>query len=83
MLLGSSSRRAESDERAPITETDDPNAAAHFIAQAIAWNFWPKMIPLRGAGPAVTSALSVDGSIELPDPDQHPRLQLFDPRSAR
>ncbi len=68
-----------------LVEHDDPDElvggdgrSMDFIGTAIAWNFWPKMIPLAGREPGMTFTVEHDGSaVEVPDPDTHPRLQLF------
>jgi hypothetical protein len=52
--------------------------ALEFAAEAIAWNFWPKMIPVGDVPPRMRFAISIDGDpVAIPDPDADPRLRLF------
>lgn len=52
--------------------------ALEFIGDAIAWNFWPKMISLDGAPPPMRFTLDQDGHpVEIPDPDVDSRLRIF------
>jgi hypothetical protein len=68
---------------------DDPDAdapdrpevdrsALEFAARAIAWNFWPKMIPVGEARPQMRFSISIDGDpVAVPDPDVDSQLKLF------
>jgi hypothetical protein len=65
-------------ETEDLDAPEDPRAAMTFIADAIAWNFWPKMIALRGRPPTMAFGLTLDGEVlAVPDPRSHPRLSLF------
>ena len=57
----------------------DADAVMPFIADALAWNFWPKMISTRGGVRAtIDFRLTDDGSpVRIPDPRVHPRLRGF------
>jgi hypothetical protein len=55
-----------------------PHQVANFMAEAIAWNFWPKMIADAGLVPSMSFAVSVDGTdIPVPDPRLTPPLAGF------
>jgi hypothetical protein len=66
-------------------EPDDGDAgravdrrALEFAAEAIAWNFWPKMIAVGDAHPQMHFSISIDGAaVVVPDPETDPHLQLF------
>jgi len=68
----------EREERSSEDDAEDPRVALEFIGDALAWNFWPKMIGLRGRQPSMRFALSLDGEdVDIPNPDTDPRLTLF------
>lgn len=49
-----------------------------FVAEALAWNFWPKMIGGGGTGPTMTFTVRDEGApVLVPDPRRHPRLRPF------
>ena len=55
-----------------------PHQAATFMANALAWNFWPKMVAEPGDEPAMQFAVWCDGQrIQVPDPEQVPPLAAF------
>jgi hypothetical protein len=57
---------------------DEPRVAMTFMAEAVAWNFWPKMIALRGRPPSMAFGVTFQGDrVPVPDPRTHPRLSLF------
>ncbi|MCV7412708.1 hypothetical protein H7K44_24225 [Mycobacterium florentinum] len=61
-------------------ETDDGvDATMDFIAEAIAWNFWPRMIDtLGGARRTMEFVLRDNGKpIRIPNPRSHQRLRGF------
>ena len=65
---------------APGLEPDGrDDSVMPFIADALVWNFWPKMISTRGGVQAtIAFRLSDDGApVRLPDPRVHPRLRGF------
>lgn len=55
-----------------------PAQAGRFLAHALVWNFWPKMIADATPVPAIRFRVSVDdGEIEIPDPEHTPPLPAF------
>ena len=50
-----------------------------FVAEAVAWNFWPRMIDTPGAGRRTMEFRVVDGDRQLrvPNPRAHERLRGF------
>ncbi|MEZ0350690.1 hypothetical protein [Mycobacterium sp. pR1184] len=61
-------------------ETDDgTDATMDFVAEAIAWNFWPRMIDtLGGARRTMEFSLRDNGNlIRIPNPRTHQRLRGF------
>jgi hypothetical protein len=65
---------ASDDDVEPV----DPAAAMTFIARAIAWNFWPKMLALRGEAPQMRFSVTNDAEVvAIPDPETDQRLALF------
>lgn len=67
---------------APSTsiETDDgTDATMDFIAEAVAWNFWPRMIDTPGSAQRTMKfSISDDGkNIRVPNPRTHPQLRGF------
>lgn len=69
----------------PDDEPSDPDTAAdadptmRFIAEAVLWNFWPRMVTGRtGVRPSIRVRITDDGHpIHMPDPRHHPRLRGF------
>lgn len=63
----------------PELEVGDPDAAAAWIANAMAWNLWPKMISKNDGTPAdMDFAVRRNGAqIEIPDPSTTKPLHLF------
>lgn len=58
--------------------TNDENAAAGVIAEALLWFFWPKMIAEAGAISPMEFALTVNGvDFNIPSPESFPPLDLF------
>lgn len=62
-----------------IETSDGTDATMDFIAEAIAWNFWPRMIDTPGgARRSMEFALSDNGrTVRIPNPRTHPRLRGF------
>jgi hypothetical protein len=58
---------------------DDPDAVMAFVADALIWNFWPKMISTPGGIRAtIKFQLTDDGEpVPIPDPRTHSRLRGF------
>lgn len=62
----------------PVLGSRTVDQAATFMANAIAWNFWPKMIASPPLPPAMTFRVLVEGrEIPIPDPETTPPLNLF------
>jgi hypothetical protein len=62
----------------PVLGSRTVDQAATLIANAIAWNFWPKMIAEPPLSPAMTFRVLVEGrEIPIPDPETTPPLNLF------
>jgi hypothetical protein len=62
----------------PRFEDRSPEQAMNFIADTIAWNFWPRMAPAGAGQRAIEFAVSVDGRpVSLPDPASSPPLHGF------
>lgn len=62
----------------PVLGSRTVDQAATFMSNAIAWNFWPKMIAEPPLPPAMTFRVLVDGrEIPIPDPERTPPLNLF------
>jgi hypothetical protein len=56
----------------------DDQQAMELIANALAWNFWPKMVGVDGAPPSMTFSLTAFGDpVPVPDPFAHPVLRAF------
>lgn len=65
---------------APGLEPDEnADAVMAFIADALAWSFWPKMISTPGGVKATIDFRLVDDGlpVRIPDPRTHPRLRGF------
>src|SRR4051812_36312230 len=58
---------------------DDADHTMKFIGDALAWNFWPRMVDTPGATKRTMEfRLSDQGSrVRIPDPRTHPRLRGF------
>jgi hypothetical protein len=58
---------------------DDTDRTIEFIADALVWNFWPRMIDTPGATKRTMEfRLTDEGSrVRIPDPRTHPRLRGF------
>jgi hypothetical protein len=56
-----------------------PDAVMPFVAEALAWNFWPRMISTPGGEKATMSFKVTDNgrTVRVPDPRAHPRLRGF------
>lgn len=63
---------------APEVEGDEDETTA-FIARALTWNFWPRMIDTAGGAKRTMRFVVRDGDreVRLPDPRTHPRLRFF------
>jgi hypothetical protein len=63
---------------APVAD-DGGDYTMQFIAEALAWNFWPRMISTRGGTRRTMEFRLVDGGqdVRLPDPRTHERLRGF------
>ena len=62
-------------EQEARAETDTAGERLRFLAEAITWNFWPKMLPAAPDGPAMTFGVELDGEpIEVRRPEQLPPL---------
>ncbi|PQM45152.1 hypothetical protein C1Y40_04693 [Mycobacterium talmoniae] len=62
-----------------IQGTDESDATMQFIAEAVAWNFWPRMIDTPGGTRHSMEFRVVDNGVRvrIPDPRTHPRLRGF------
>jgi hypothetical protein len=58
---------------------DGGDYTMQFIAEALAWNFWPRMISTRGGTRRTMEFRLLDGgrNVHLPDPRTHERLRGF------
>ncbi|RBY76276.1 hypothetical protein DQ239_14950 [Blastococcus sp. TF02-09] len=55
-----------------------PEQVCNYIAEAIAWNFWPKMVASDGSRPDMVFNVSMDGrTVEVPDPRRTAPLAAF------
>ncbi|MGA7307057.1 MAG: hypothetical protein WBW88_19475, partial [Rhodothermales bacterium] len=62
----------------PALGTLDDRHLMEVIAEAVAWNFWPKMVSLGGALPVMQfSVKAADGVIPIPFVDSDPVLGAF------
>lgn len=62
-----------------IETSDGTDATMDFIAEAVAWNFWPRMIDTQG-GAQHTMKFSITDSgrkVRIPNPRTHPQLRGF------
>lgn len=64
---------------APESDDEEEDVTMEFIADALAWNFWPRMISTPGgARRTMDFTLLDDGRrIRIPDPRTHERLRDF------
>lgn len=62
-----------------LDEEDESDVTMSFIAQALAWNFWPRMTSAPGGVHSTMRFVLRDGErrITVPDPRGHPRLRGF------
>lgn len=62
-----------------VATEDGDDETMSFVAEAIAWNFWPRMIDTPGAGRRTMDFRVVDGGTQLriPNPRTHDRLRSF------
>lgn len=63
---------------APEFDEKSPEEAADWIAEAILWHLWPKMLPGPEGYSDMTFGVSVDGApVEVPAPEDHKAIRLF------
>jgi hypothetical protein len=65
---------------APRFDERTPQQTMTFIANALTWNFWPKMVPrdpVQGDAPMSFRVSWQREHIEVPDPERHPPLDAF------
>jgi hypothetical protein len=64
---------------APDLRERTPLQAGHFLAHALMWNFWPKMLTDDASPePAIRFTVAVEGDeIAIPDPERTPPLPSF------
>lgn len=62
-----------------IETSDGADATMDFIAEAIAWNFWPRMIDTAGGAQSTMKfSISDNGKkVRIPSPRTHPQLRGF------
>jgi hypothetical protein len=62
-----------------VENSDGTDATMQFIAEALAWNFWPRMIDTPGgAQRSMDFRVSDNGVVvRIPNPRTHPRLRGF------
>ena len=62
-----------------IETSDGADATMDFVAEAIAWNFWPRMIDTAGGAQSTMKfSISDNGKkIRIPNPRTHPQLRGF------
>jgi hypothetical protein len=62
---------------APDLRGRTPSQACNFLAGALVWNFWPKMLD-DGRGPAIEFSVALDDvGIRVPHPEELPPLPAF------
>lgn len=67
---------AEDDENPTVRRT--PVEAAEWIAEAILWHLWPKMVPNAGGEPDMIFSVSVDDiDVPVPAPHEHRATRLM------
>lgn len=63
---------------APEFDDRSVEEAAAWIAEAIPWHLWPKMVPSTDGHPDMEFGVSVDETaIDVPAPEEHRPLRLF------
>lgn len=56
----------------------DPKAGMEFIAQAVLWNFWPKLVDDAEGRKSMKFSITCDGeAIRVEDPSSHPKLAPY------
>lgn len=62
-----------------VKSSDGEDATMDFIAEALAWNFWPRMIDTPGGTRRSMDFNVVDNgaAVRIPNPRHHPRLRGF------
>jgi len=62
-----------------ISDADGTDATMQFVGEALAWNFWPRMVATPGGvHRTMRFELSDEGQpLRLPNPRTHPRLRGF------
>ncbi|MFP4512485.1 MAG: hypothetical protein ACLFRV_06020 [Acidimicrobiales bacterium] len=56
----------------------DPSQACTFMANALTWNFWPKMVADPGIQPTMHFTVSNEGrEVDVPDPGSTPPLEAL------
>ena len=62
-----------------LEASDGTDCSMEFVAEAVVWNFWPRMIDTPGgARRSIDVRLTKDGvAMRLPNPRTHPRLRGF------
>jgi hypothetical protein len=64
---------------APDLRGRTPSQALRFVAGALTWNFWPKLVPTDAAPPAMSFSVTIDGvSLPVPAPHEVPPLHAFE-----
>ena len=69
----------DSGSRTDSQMSADPDATMRFLADAVVWNFWPRMVNTED-GQQATLKVTVSNNghrIRVPDPRTHPRLRGF------
>ncbi|MGE2689080.1 hypothetical protein [Mycolicibacterium pulveris] len=62
-----------------VQSSDGTDATMDFIAEALAWNFWPRMIDTPGGTRRSMEFAVIDNGapLRIPNPRHHPRLRGF------
>lgn len=62
-----------------VEATDGSDCSMEFIADAVVWNFWPRMIDTPGGAQRSMNFRLFDNGVvkRMPDPRTHPRLRGF------
>jgi hypothetical protein len=69
---------ADSEEPEALLEPRSASEAGAFLASAILWNLWPKMLPSEHQLPPMSFAVTVDGEeVRVPDPATSVGLRPF------
>ncbi|MET7283826.1 hypothetical protein ABZS29_36690 [Kribbella sp. NPDC005582] len=62
----------------PVLDDLDPQQAAEYVAETIAWHLWPKMLATDGRRPPMNFKVRCDGAeVSVPDPESTRPLDLF------